>query len=109
MPKELPQCHVEITLMMIGSKWKVLVLRELIAGEKRFFELKKAIDGVSQKVLTQQLRAMEADGLIVSKVIEDSPGVKYSLSEIGENFKPVLHAMMKWGEQYKLNSCILDS
>lgn len=102
MRRELPACPVEITLSLIGDKWKVLVLRELINGTKRFGELKKSIGSISQKVLTQQLRSMEEDGLVVRKIYaEVPPRVEYSLTEDGFSLKPILDSMMDWGEQYK--------
>lgn len=83
--KELPACPVETTLMLIGDKWKVLILRDLMPGKKRFGELKKSIGGVSQKVLTAQLRDMEANGLVNRKVYpEVPPRVEYSLTELGK-------------------------
>lgn len=102
MDKELPACPVETTLMLIGDKWKVLILRELIGGTKRFGELKKSIGGVSQKVLTAQLRDMEASGLISRKVYaEVPPRVEYSLTETGRSLRPILDAMISWGTEYK--------
>ena len=100
--KELPACPVETTLMLIGDKWKVLILRDLMPGTKRFGELKKSIGNVSQKVLTAQLRDMEANGLISRKVYaEVPPRVEYSLSELGESMRPVIKAMEQWGIDYK--------
>ena len=100
--KELPVCPVETTLMLIGDKWKVLILRDLMPGTKRFGELKKSIGSVSQKVLTAQLRAMEESGLIARKVYaEVPPRVEYSLTELGKSLKPILDAMQDWGEEYK--------
>ncbi|MDT8719314.1 helix-turn-helix transcriptional regulator [Clostridium sp. 19966] len=102
MKKDLPACPVETTLLLIGDKWKVLILRELISGTKRFGELKKAIGSISQKVLTQQLRSMEEDGLIKRKVYaEVPPKVEYSLTEDGLSLKPILDSMVTWGKQYK--------
>ncbi|AGB18195.1 HxlR family transcriptional regulator [Thermoanaerobacterium thermosaccharolyticum] len=102
MKKELPSCPVETTLSLIGNKWKILILRELLKGTKRFNELKKAIDSISQKVLTQQLRSMEEDGLVKRKVYaEVPPKVEYSLTELGISLKPILDSMYLWGEQYK--------
>lgn len=99
---ELPACPVETTLSLIGNKWKVLILRELIQGTKRFGELKKSIGSVSQKVLTAQLRDMEKSGLVNRKVYaEVPPRVEYSLTELGQSLKPVLDAMRNWGENYK--------
>ena len=102
MKKELPACPVETTLLLIGDKWKVLVLRDLISGTKRFGELKKSINSISQKVLTQQLRSMEEDGLVNRKVYaEVPPKVEYSLTEDGLSLKPVLESMYAWGDKYK--------
>lgn len=99
---ELPNCPVEITLMIIGDKWKVLILRDLMNGTMRFGELKKSIGHVSQKVLTAQLRDMEEKGLITRKVYaEVPPRVEYTLTETGYSLKPVLDAMVAWGEDYK--------
>lgn len=98
----LPACPVETTLMLIGDKWKVLILRDLMPGTKRFGELKKSIGSVSQKVLTAQLRAMEESGLIARKVYaEVPPRVEYSLTALGKSLKPILDAMQNWGEEYK--------
>lgn len=100
--KELPTCPVETTLTLIGDKWKVLILRDLLPGTKRFGELKKSIGNVSQKVLTAQLRDMEQNGLINRKVYaEVPPRVEYSLTELGMSLKPVLDALWNWGEEYK--------
>lgn len=100
--KELPACPVEATLMLIGDKWKVLILRDLIPGTKRFGELKKSIGSVSQKVLTAQLRDMEEKGLIHRQVYaEVPPRVEYSLTELGKSLKPILDAMVTWGEGYQ--------
>lgn len=100
--KELPACPVETTLSLIGDKWKVLILRDLITGTKRFGELKKSIGTVSQKVLTAQLRDMEENGLIHREVYaEVPPRVEYSLTELGKSLLPVLDAMRNWGEDYK--------
>ena len=100
--KELPACPVETTLMLIGSKWKVLILRDLLPGTKRFGELKRSIGNVSQKVLTAQLRDMEEKGLVDRKVYpEVPPRVEYSLTELGRSLKPILDAMQEWGNGYK--------
>ena len=99
---ELPACPVETTLMLIGDKWKVLILRDLMSGTKRFGELKKSIGTVSQKVLTAQLRDMEEKGLLTRKVYaEVPPRVEYTLTETGYSLKPVLDAMWAWGADYK--------
>lgn len=100
--KELPACPVETTLTLIGDKWKVLILRDLMSGTKRFGELKKSIGTVSQKVLTAQLRDMEANGLVHREVYAEVPlRVEYSLTELGQSLKPILDAMWNWGEDYK--------
>ena len=98
----LPACPVETTLTLIGDKWKVLILRDLMPGAKRFGELKKSIGKVSQKVLTAQLRAMEESGLVHREVYaEVPPRVEYSLTELGRSLKPILDSMWAWGEEYK--------
>lgn len=100
--KELPACPVETTLTLIGDKWKVLILRDLISGKKRFGELKKSIGSVSQKVLTAQLRDMEQNGLVHREVYaEVPPRVEYSLTELGQSLQPILTSMQTWGEAYK--------
>ena len=100
--KELPACPVETTLTLIGDKWKVLLLRDLMPGTKRFGELKKSVGNVSQKVLTAQLRTMEESGLVNRKVYaEVPPRVEYSLTELGKSLKPILDSMRAWGEAYK--------
>ena len=99
---ELPACPVETTLMLIGDKWKVLILRDLMDGTKRFGELKRSIGTVSQKVLTAQLRDMEEKGLLTRKVYaEVPPRVEYTLTETGYSLKPVLDSMWAWGLDYK--------
>ena len=99
---DLPACPVEMTLMLIGDKWKVLILRDLMDGTKRFGELKKSIGTISQKVLTAQLRDMEEKGLLTRKVYaEVPPRVEYTLTETGYSLKPVLDAMWAWGADYK--------
>ena len=100
--KMLPACPVETTLTLISDKWKVLILRDLMTGTKRFGELKKSIGHVSQKVLTTQLRQMEASGLLSRKVYtEVPPRVEYTLTERGYSLRPILNAMYDWGEQYQ--------
>ena len=100
--KDLPACPVETTLTMIWDKWKVLILRDLMPGTKRFGELKKSIGNVSQKVLTAQLRAMEESGLLTRTVYaEVPPRVEYTLTELGKSLKPILDALWNWGEEYK--------
>ena len=100
--KELPACPVETTLMLISDKWKVLILRDLLSGTKRFGELKKSVGNVSQKVLTAQLRQMEDSGLLTRTVYpEVPPRVEYTLTELGYSLKPILDAMWDWGTHYK--------
>ena len=102
--QQLPSCPVETTLTLISDKWKVLILRDLLPGTKRFGELKKSIGHVSQKVLTAQLRQMEQSGLLTRTVYpEVPPRVEYSLTELGYSLKPILDAMSTWGENYKEN------
>ena len=99
---KLPECPVATTVQLIGSKWKLLILRNLMARPWRFNELKKSIDGISQKVLTDALRALEADGIIIRTIFpEVPPRVEYSLSETGESLRPVLKSMENWGTEYK--------
>lgn len=100
--EKLPACPVETTLTLISDKWKVLILRDLLPGTKRFGELRKSIGHVSQKVLTAQLRQMEQSGLVNRKVYaEVPPKVKYSLTDVGYSLKPILDAMWTWGEEYQ--------
>ena len=99
---KLPACPVEMALKLMGDKWKLLIVRDLLTGTKRFGELKKSLSGISQKVLTQHLRAMEETHLIIRKVYAQvPPKVEYSLSELGLSLKPIHEAMRKWGEEYK--------
>ena len=103
--KELPAGPVETTLLLIGDKWKVLILRDLMPGTKRFGELKKSIGSVSQKVLTAQLRDMEESGLLTRTVYaEVPPRVEYRLTDLGRSLEPILDAMRNWGEAYKAQS-----
>ena len=107
---ELPACPVETTLILIGDKWKVLILRDLMPGTKRFGELKKSVGNVSQKVLTTQLRAMEENGLVHREVYaEVPPRVEYSLTELGKSLKPILDSMRAWGEDYKKQQELADA
>ena len=99
---QLPACPVEPTLTLIGDKWKVLILRDLMPGTKRFGELRKYVGDVSQKVLTAQLRDMEKSGLVHREVYaEVPPRVEYSLTPLGRSLKPILDSMWAWGEGYK--------
>ena len=98
----LPECPVATTVQLIGSKWKLLILRNLMARPWRFNELKRSLDGISQKVLTDSLRSLEADGIVIRTVYPDvPPRVEYSLSEIGETLRPVLKSMETWGVGYR--------
>lgn len=101
-PPVLPACPVETTLTLISDKWKVLILRDLLSGTKRFGELKKSIGHVTQKVLTAQLRQMEESGLLTRTVYaEVPPRVEYTLTELGYSLKPIMDAMWTWGENYQ--------
>ena len=98
----IPVCPVETTLQLIGNKWKILIMRDLLTGTRRFGELKKSLNGVSQKVLTQNLREMEENGLIFRKVYaEVPPKVEYSLTDLGLTMKSILDIMATWGNEYK--------
>ena len=100
--KSLPACPVETTLSLIGNKWKVLILRDLMVKTMRFGELKRSIGSVSQKVLTSQLRDMESNGLVHREVFaEVPPRVEYSLTKTGKSLKPVIDSLKLWGESYK--------
>ena len=100
--EELPECPVATTVSLIGSKWKLLIMRNLLVRPWRFNELKKSLDGISQKVLTDSLRSMEEDGIIIRTVYpEVPPRVEYALSEVGESMRPILTAMQEWGTNYK--------
>jgi DNA-binding HxlR family transcriptional regulator len=102
--EELPDCPVATTVSLIGSKWKLLIIRNLLVRPWRFNELKKDLNGISQKVLTDSLRSMEEDGLITRTVYpEVPPRVEYALSELGQSLAPILNAMGEWGTNYKEN------
>ena len=99
---ELPDCPVATTVSLIGSKWKLLIMRNLLVRPWRFNELQKSLDGISQKVLTDSLRSMEADGIITRTVYpEVPPRVEYALSELGESMRPIIKSMEAWGNNYK--------
>lgn len=99
---ELPECPVATTVQLIGSKWKLLIMRNLTDRPWRFNELKKSLEGISQKVLTDSLRSMEDDGIITRTVYaEVPPRVEYALSDVGESMRPILDAMKEWGMKYK--------
>lgn len=100
--EELPACPVATTVQMIGSKWKLLIMRNLLQRPWRLNELKKDLEGISQKVLTDSLRSMEADGIITRTVYpEVPPRVEYALSDLGESMRPIMDAMEIWGTEYK--------
>lgn len=101
---ELPECPVATTVQLIGSKWKLLILRNLLQRPWRFNEIKKSLPGISQKVLTDSLRSMEKDNIITRTVYpEVPPRVEYALSDVGETMRPIINAMANWGEDYKKN------
>ena len=101
---ELPECPVATTVQLIGNKWKLLIIRNLLRAPQRFTEMRKSIPGISQKVLTDNLRALEADGLVEREVFaEVPPRVVYSMSELGNSLRPVIDAMGVWGADYKNN------
>ena len=107
--KDLPKCPVETTLKLIGDKWKILIIRDLLNGTRRFGELKTICSGISQKVLTTNLRAMEDDGLVQRKVYaEVPPRVEYTLTDVGYSLAPVLNAMASWGTDYKVFLKLLE-
>ena len=100
--EELPACPVATTVQLIGSKWKLLILRNLLARPWRFNELKKNLEGISQKVLTDSLRSLEEDGIVTRTVYpEVPPRVEYSLSELGDSMRPIISAMEQWGLGYQ--------
>ena len=100
--EEMPACPVATTVALIGSKWKLLIMRNLLSRPWRFNELKKDLEGISQKVLTDSLRSMEADGLLTRTVYpEVPPRVEYTLTKLGYSLRPILEAMRVWGEDYK--------
>lgn len=100
--ENLPACPVETTLLLISNRWKVLIIRELLSGTKRFGELKKSVGNISQKVLTSNLRDMEESGLLIRKAYaEVPPRVEYTLTDTGHSLKSVLDSMSEWGSNYK--------
>lgn len=99
---ELPECPVATTVQLIGSKWKLLILRNLLQRPWRFNELKRSLEGISQKVLTDSLRSRENDGIITRTIYpEVPPRVEYALSELGESMRPIITAMEQWGIGYQ--------
>ena len=102
---ELPPCPVETALTLMGDRWKILIVRDLLTGTKRFGELRKSLTGISQKVLTQHLRIMEENGLVQRKVFaEVPPRVEYTLTDLGQSLKLIHDAMWRWGEEYKVKA-----
>ena len=102
--KKILDCPVATTVSLIGNKWKLLIIRDLFSGTKRFGELRKSLDGISQRVLTENLRSLESDGLLDRKVFaEVPPRVEYSLNETGLSLQPIIAAMAEWGTNYKNN------
>ena len=100
--EEMPACPVATTVQLIGSKWKLLIMRNLLIRPWRFNELRSSLEGISQKVLTDSLRAMEKDGIIIRTVYpEVPPHVEYSLSDLGESMRPILDSMEAWGKSYQ--------
>lgn len=100
--KDLPPCPVATTVGLIGNKWKLLILRDVLAGPRRFGELRRSLEGISQKVLTESLRGMEQDGILTRTAFAEAPPrVEYSLSELGETMRPIIAAMERWGADYK--------
>ncbi len=104
MSETLPACPVETTLTLISDKWKILIIRDLSGGTKRFGELKRSLNGISQKVLTANLRGMEKSGLVNRCVYAQvPPKVEYSLTELGASLQPVISSLADWGTSYKLS------
>lgn len=102
LPDTLPACPVETTLLLLSNKWTILILRDLLDGTKRFGELKKSLNGVSQKVLTANLRSLEEKGIVTREVFpEVPPRVEYSLTDLGATLEPIIDSMHAWGEYYK--------
>ena len=102
--ENLPECPVATTVQLIGSKWKLLILRDLLTGTKRYNELKRSLPDRSQKVLTASLKSMVEDGIVIRTAYpEIPPRVEYSLSELGESMRPMIAVMEKWGTEYKKN------
>jgi DNA-binding HxlR family transcriptional regulator len=100
-PQTRPTCAVETTLDLIGGRWKVLILRELVPGVRRFNDLHRSLHGITQKMLTQQLREMEEAGIVHREVYPQvPPKVEYSLTDRGKSLQPILNAMHQWGTQY---------
>lgn len=107
--KDLPKCPIDTTLKMLGCRWKVLIIKELLDGTKRFGELKKSVTGITQKVLTSKLREMEELGLLERKIYPQiPPKVEYTLTDIGYSLRPVLESLKEWGKDYKRYTKLLE-
>lgn len=103
--EDLPECPVATTVQLIGSKWKLLILRELLTGTKRYNELRKSLPDISQKVLTETLKSMVSDGIVIRTAYNEvPPKVEYSLSPLGESMRSVIDVMAQWGHEYKNNN-----
>ena len=101
-PKKLPKNPIEVTIKMINCKWKILIIRELLTGTKRFGEIKKSVTGITQKVLTSKLRELEQDGLLTREIYEQTPPkVEYTLTDVGYSLHTVIEALKEWGKDYK--------
>ncbi len=108
--EELPFCPVATTVDLIGNKWKLLIMRELLTGTKRFNEIHRLVGGISQKVLTENLRKMESDGIVKREVFpEVPPRVEYSLTDIGDSLRPVINSMSDWGTDYIKNNLLVQN
>lgn len=108
--KELPDCPVAVTVSLIGNKWKLLIIRNLLVRPWRFNELHRDLDGISQKVLTDNLRQLESDGIITRTIYpEVPPRVEYALSDLGNSLRPILDVMQDWGNAYKKNNFVSES
>ena len=108
--EELPFCPVATTGDLIGNKWKLLIMRELLTGTKRFNEIHRLVGGISQKVLTENLRKMESDGIVKREVFpEVPPRVEYSLTDIGDSLRPVINSMSDWGTDYIKNNLLVQN
>ena len=108
--EELPFCPVATTVDLIGNKWKLLIMRELLTGTKRFNEIHRLVGGISQKVLTENLRKMESDGIVKREVFpEVPPRVEYSLTDLGDSLRPVINSMSDWGTDYIKNNLLVQN
>ncbi len=107
--KELPKCPIETTIKLTGCKWKILIIRDLLDGTKRFSQLKKSVKGITQKVLTSNLREMEDNGLLERKVYpQNPPKVEYTLTDVGYSLRPVIESLKSWGKDYKKYTKLLE-